>query len=468
MSSPPQGNGTIMNDKRETLGSRLGFLLLSAGCAIGLGNIWKFPYVCGQNGGAVFLIFYFLSLAVLAIPVLTMEFSLGRAARTSPVHMYQKLERPGSFWHLHGILSFVGSTMLMMFYTVVAGWMLGYFVKMVKGDFTGASSAQVGALFNAHVSDPMILTIELAIVVFVGFFICSIGLRGGLERVTKIVMLALFGIMVALAIHSLFLKGGAKGLAFYLKPDFSKISTWSGLRTVVTAAMMQAFFTLSLGIGSMAIFGSYIGRDRSLFGESVTVAVLDTFVAVSAGLIIFPACFAYDVDPGAGPSLIFVALPNVFNHMQFGRLWGSLFFVFMSFAAFSTVIAVFEEIIACVMDLTKWSRAKVCLIGSVAMFLLALPCVLGFSVWSGFQPFGKGTNVLDLEDFIVSYLLLPGGSLIYVLFCTTRAWGWKKFTEEANEGKGLKIRPWMRFHFSYIIPPIVLFILVMGLLEKFL
>ncbi len=456
-----------MSDNRETIGSRLGFILLSAGCAIGLGNIWKFPYVCGENGGAVFLIAYFICLVFIAIPVLSMEFTLGRAARKSPVHLYQVLEKPGSKWHWHGYITLVALTLLMMYYTSVTGWLVCYFFKMAAGDFVGVSGDKVVSQFGELLSSPKEQLLVLAGVIFSGFAVCSIGLQKGLERVSKIIMLALFAIMIVLAVRSVFLPGGEAGLAFYLKPDWTKVDSFGEICKVMSAAMMQSFFTLSLGIGSMAIFGSYIGKDRSLLGESVTVAALDTFVAVSAGLIIFPACFAYGVKPEAGPPLIFQALPNVFSNMESGRLWGTLFFIFLTFAAFSTVIAVFEGIMASVGDLTGWGRKKCAVICCPLLYILSVPCVLGYNLWSGFEPLGKGSTVLDLEDFIVSNLCLPLGALVFVLFCTTKAWGWKNFTEEANQGRGLKIRQWMRIPVSVVLPIVFVVIFLMGLIEKF-
>ncbi len=449
---------------RERLGSRLGFILLSAGCAIGIGNVWKFPYMVGQYGGGAFVLIYLFFLAVMGIPVMTMEFSMGRAAQKSPVKLYQELEPKGSKWHLHGYLMLIGNVMLMMFYTTVAGWMLQYFVDTAAGKFVGADSAGVEALFGNMLSEPVTMMIYMTIVVVLGFAINSIGLQKGLERITKVMMIALLGIMVILAINSIFLEGGSEGLSFYLLPDFGRMAE-IGVGEVIVGAMNQAFFTLSLGIGSMAIFGSYIGKERSLMGEAVNVGVLDTFVAFTSGLIMFPACFAYGVEVNSGPSLIFITLPNIFNNMPLGRLWGSLFFVFMTFAAFSTVLAVFENIISCTMDLFGWSRKKACVIDCIAILVLSIPCVLGFNVWSGFQPLGEGSAVLDLEDFIVSNILLPLGSVIFVFFCVTKyGWGWDKFVAEANEGKGLKVAKWMRPYMTYVLPLIVLAIFIIGII----
>lgn len=453
--------------QRERLGSRLGFILLSAGCAIGVGNVWKFPWMVGQYGGGAFVLFYVIFLLILGLPIMTMEFAVGRASQKSPVRAYQVLEKPGSRWHIHGYLAMIGNYLLMMFYTTVCGWMLHYFYLTAAGRFVGATTEQVGAVFGEMLSRPGVMAGCMIAVVVIGFLINSFGLQGGLERVTKVMMIALLAIMVVLAVNSIRTPGSGEGLRFYLIPDFGRMAE-TGVANVVVGAMNQAFFTLSLGIGAMAIFGSYIGKGRALMGEAVNVAVLDTFVAFTAGLIIFPACFAFNVSPDSGPNLIFVTLPNIFNHMAGGRLWGSLFFVFMAFAAFSTVLAVFENIMSCCMDLTGWSRKKTAAINIVLMILLSLPCVLGFNVWSGFQPFGPGSNVLDLEDFLVSNLWLPLGSLVYLMFCTSRyGWGWKNFQNEANDGGGIKVRDGIRFYVSYILPLIVLVIFVLGIRDKF-
>ena len=448
--------------KRESLGSRLGFILLSAGCAIGIGNVWKFPYMAGQYGGGAFVLVYLFFLAIMGIPVMTMEFAMGRASRKSPVRMYQELEKKGSKWHLHGYAAMIGNYILMMFYTSVTGWMLQYFVMTATGKFAGTDAAGIKAIYDGMLADPVTLSVYMLIVVIVGFGVCAIGLQKGLERVTKVMMTALLAIMLMLAVNSIFMDGGSEGLKFYLLPDFQRMAD-IGVGEVIVGAMNQAFFTLSLGIGSMAIFGSYINKDRTLLGESVNVAVLDTSVALCSGLIIFPACFAYGVEVNSGPNLIFLTLPNIFNNIAGGRIWGSLFFVFMSFAAMSTIFAVFENIISCTMDLTGWSRKKACLVNTIAMILLSLPCILGFSVWSNVQIAGKG--IMDMEDYVVSNLLLPIGSLLFVLFCTTRyGWGWDKFVAEANEGKGLKVAKWMRPYMTFVLPVIVLIVLLVGLL----
>ena len=448
---------------RDRLGSRLGFILLSAGCAIGIGNVWKFPWMVGQYGGAIFVLIYIACLVVLGVPVMTMEFAVGRAAQKSPSLMFRQLEPPKSKWHIHGIVCLVGCIILMMFYTNVSGWMMQYFVKTASGQLSGLDTEGVNAAFCTMLGDPVWQTVFMGLAVLSGTVVCMLGVQKGLERVTKVMMVALLVLMAVLAVNSIFLEGGAEGLKFYLVPNLESVKE-AGIFNVIVAAMNQAFFTLSIGIGSMAIFGSYLGKDRALMGEAVNVAVLDTFVAFTSGLIIFPACFAYGVNPGAGPALIFQTLPNVFNNMPLGRLWGSLFFVFMSFAALSTVLAVMENIIACIMDLSGWTRKKTCLIVGVGLFVLSLPCVLGYNLLSGFAPFGGDTAILDLEDFIVSNLLLPLGALVFTLFCVTRyGWGWKNFVAEANTGKGLKVRPWMRWFMTIVIPVIIVTIFVVGI-----
>lgn len=453
--------------EREKLGSRLGFILLSAGCAIGIGNVWRFPTITGQNGGGLFVLIYLVFLALLGIPVMTMEFATGRAAQKSPVKLYQQLEKPGHKWHWHGYLALAGNVILMMFYTSVAGWMLQYFGYTAFGKFEDMrTKAEISGVFGEMISSPWVLIAFVAGVVLVGFLVCSFDMQKGLEKITKIMMIALLAIMVILAVRSFFLPGASEGLKFYLLPSVDKIKD-VGLFNVIAAAMNQSFFTLSLGIGSMAIFGSFIGKDRSLLGESVTVAVLDTFVALTAGLIIFPACFSYGVPVDAGPSLIFETLPHVFNNMPGGRIFGSLFFVFMSFAALSTVFAVFQNILSCTQDLFGWEKKKACLIDGVIMFVLAIPCVLGFNVWSDFSIAGKG--IMDIEDLIVSNLLLPGGSLVFVIFCTNKfGWGFESFMEEANLGKGLKVQKWMKVYMRYILPVIVGALLIYSVITPFM
>ena len=445
---------------RERLGSRLGFILLSAGCAIGVGNVWKFPWMAGQYGGGAFVLIYLIFLVIIGLPVMVMEFSLGRASQASPVMLYQKLQKPGQKWHVHGYATLIGNIIIMMFYTSVTGWILYYFVKFLSGDMTGITNKSSANLFGEMLSSPTITVGFMAIVVILGFVILSFGLQNGVERITKYMMLVLLGLMVILAINSFTLSGAKEGLEFYLKPDVSKING-----SVVVGAMNQAFFTLSLGIGSMAIFGSYLNRDRSLLGESVNILVLDTFVAITAGLIIFPASFTYDVETTSGPSLLFVAMAKVFNNMPGGRWWGTLFFLFMFFAAMSTVIAVCQNILASVRELTGWGRIKSCVICGMGVLLLSVPCALGFNLWSSFVPFASGSSVLDLEDFVVSNCLLPLGSLCYILFCTTKkGWGFDNFIEEANTGKGLKLPKIIRPYVTYVLPIIVFAIFLIGIL----
>ena len=441
-----------MDNKREKLGSRLGFIMLSAGCAIGCGNVWKFPWMTGQYGGGGFVLVYVICLLILGLPAMTMEFAIGRAAQASPVKMYQKLEKPGQKWHIHGYLALLGNIALMAFYTVVTGWMMYYFVQFALG-----KTADLG--FVGMITNPGVNVAYLAVAVFLGFLVLSFNLQGGLERVTKYMMVALFVLMIVLAVHSGMLSGAAEGLKFYLVPDFSKING-----SVIVGAMNQAFFTLSIGIGSMAIFGSYIGKERSLLGESVNVILLDTFVAIMAGFIMFPACFTYGIEVNAGPSLLFDTMATVFNNMGGGRFWGSLFFLFMVFAAFSTELAVFENILACVRELTGWSRPKGCIVCGIGIFAIALTTALGYSVLH-FQPFADGSAWLDFWDFIVSTNLLPLGAMIFAVFCTCKiGWGWDAFKKEANAGKGLKVHDWMQPIFN-ILPGIILALYVYGLIS---
>lgn len=447
--------------EREKLGSRLGFILLSAGCAIGVGNVWKFPWMAGQYGGGAFVLIYLIFLVILGLPVMTMEFSLGRASQSSPVMLYQKLQKPGQKWHLHGYAALIANFLLMMFYSSVAGWILYYFVSFISGNMTGITNEQSQSLFGSMLSSPAVTVGFMAIVVVLGFLILSVGLQNGVERVTKYMMILLLLLMVVLAVNSFTLPGAKEGLTFYLKPDLSKIDG-----NVIVGAMNQAFFTLSLGIGSMAIFGSYIGKERALMGESKNILILDTFVAIVAGLIIFPACFTFDVEPGAGPSLLFIAMAKVFNNMSGGRWWGSLFFMFMFFAAMSTIIAVFENILACVRELTGWGRKKACIICGVAILILSLPCALGFNLWSEFVPFASGSSVLDLEDFLVSNCFLPIGALCYVLFCVTKkGWGFKSFMAEANTGEGMKVKKWMKPYMTFVLPAIIVFVFIIGIIN---
>jgi len=440
----------------------MGFILLSAGCAIGIGNVWRFPYITGLYGGSAFVLFYLFFLVTMGIPVMTMEFAVGRASRKSIIKSFTKLERPGQKWHLHGYLGMAGNYLLMMFYTTVAGWMLYYFYQMLSGKFVGKDAEQVGTMFRDMLENPVVLTVSMVIIVVSGILICSAGLQKGVERITKIMMSLLLVIIVILAVHGMSLEGGIEGLKFYLLPDFRRMKE-VGIWETVTAAMNQAFFTLSLGIGAMAIFGSYIDKKRTLLGEAVNIAVLDTFVALVSGLIIFPTCFAFGISPDAGPQLIFVTLPNVFNSMAGGRVWGTLFFIFMTFAAFSTILAVFENIISCCMDLFHWSRKKACLANLAAIIVLSLPCVFGYNIWSAFQPLGEGSTILDLEDFAVSNVILPLGSLCYLLFCVTGyGWGFSQYLEEANTGTGLKMPKQIRFYVAYILPVLLVFLILLG------
>lgn len=451
--------------QREHLSSRLGFILLSAGCAIGIGNVWKFPWMAGQYGGGAFVAVYLVFLLILGVPTLTMEFAMGRAAQCSPLKMYRKLSS-GSRWAWHGYVCMVGNILLMMFYSTVAGWMLQYFVDTTLGRFAGLDSAGIEAQFASMLASPGTMAAYMGFVVASGFLVISFGVQKGLEKFTKPMMLILICMMIVLAGNSILLEGGAEGLKFYLLPSMDRIRE-IGYGNVLVGAMNQAFFTLSIGMGSMAIFGSYIGKERSLMGESVQVCLLDTFVALCAGLIIFPACSAYNVSVTQGPPLIFMTLPNVFNHLPMGRFWGSMFFLFMTFAAYSTVLAVFENIISCTGELTGWSRKKCCLVCGIGMFLLSLPCLLGFNLWANVLPIA-GHGILDSEDFLVSNLLLPCGSLLFILFCTTRyGWGWDAFLAEANEGAGLKVAKWMRPYMTWVLPVIVLVILVGGLINFF-
>lgn len=449
--------------KRESFKSRLGFILVSAGCAIGIGNVWKFPYVAGANGGGVFVLFYLLFLLIMGVPVLTMELAVGRASRKSAVQGYKELEPKGSKWHIHGWFCILGCYMLMMYYTTVSGWMLGYFFKFVSGGFEGVGTQSVDSIFTNMLADPIEMTIFMAVTVIAGFIVVSFGLKNGLERITKGMMIGLLGLIVVLAVHSLTLSGAGEGVKFYLLPDFGKIVE-QGLGTVITAAMNQAFFTLSLGIAAMEIFGSYMSKEHALAGEAIQICCLDTFVALMSGLIIFPACFSFGVQPDAGPSLIFITLPKVFVNMAGGRLWGSLFFLFMTFASFSTVIAVFENLLASCIDNFGWSRKKSVVINLVVILIASMPCVLGYNVWSDWKLIG-GRDVLDSEDFIVSNLLLPFGSFVYLLFCVTKwGWGFEKYLEEANTGKGIKISRALKPYFQFILPILILVIFIQGLL----
>ena len=455
----------VMLMKRENFGSRLGFLLVSAGCAIGIGNVWRFPYVAGQNGGGVFVLFYLLFLLCMGVPVLTMELAVGRAGRKSAVGAYRALEKPGSKWHVHGWFCILGCYLLMMYYTTVSGWMLSYFVKFATGTFTGMNVDQVAGVFGDMLGNPGEMGFWMAVTVIVGFFICSRGLQNGLEKITKWMMAALLLLILVLAGHSLILPGAKEGLSFYLLPDFKRASD-VGLGSVIMAAMNQSFFTLSLGIAAMEIFGSYMSEEHTLAGEAVRICGLDTLVALSAGLIIFPACFSFGVQPDAGPQLIFITLPNVFANMAGGRIWGMLFFLFMSAASFSTVIAVFENLLSSCMDNFGWNRRKASVINCIFVLIASLPCVLGYNVWSSLHIIGA-RDVLDSEDFLVSNLLLPLGSLVYLLFCVSKwGWGYDKYLAEANKGTGLKMpgANWAKIYFRYVLPVLILVILIQGLI----
>ena len=448
--------------KRERFSSRLGFILISAGCAIGLGNVWRFPYIVGQYGGAIFVLIYLLFLVVLGAPIMTMEFAVGRASQKSCIKAFETIKPGKKYWRYTGYFQAAGNYVLMMFYTTVGGWMISYFFKMLRGDFQGISSQGVAHIFNQSLQDPVLQVFWMAFVIVLAFGICSLGLQNGVEKITKVMMSSLFVIIFILVIRSLTLSGGQEGLMFYLVPNLQSIQKY-GLLEVVFAAMGQAFFTLSLGIGAIAIFGSYIDKSRRLLGETMSVCTLDTLVALLSGLIIFPACFAFGVNPESGPGLVFITLPSIFNEMWLGQLWGCLFFVFMSFAALSTIIAVFENIISIGMDLFDWSRKKAVIINLVLIFALSLPCALGFNLLSGIQPFGAGSTIQDLEDCLVTYNFLPLGSLAYLFFCTSRyGWGFDGFLSEANSGSGIRFPGWTRIYLKFVLPCIVIFIFIQG------
>jgi len=452
---------------REKFASRLGFILISAACSIGLGDVWRFPYITGQYGGGIFVLIYLICIFALGLPIMTMELAVGRASQKSIATSFNVMQRKGQKWHLMGYAGVVGNYLLMMFYTTIAGWMLAYFYKFMIGQFNGLNTQQVGQVFANLTANPVEMTVWMVITTVFCFGVCSLGLQEGVEKVTKVMMVLLLAIIVALSVKSLTLPNAGEGLSFYLLPDFHRMQE-NGIWETIFAAMSQAFFTLSLGVGSMAIFGSYIGKERTLFGESVHIAALDTAVSLVAGLIIFPACFAFGVDPGEGPGLVFVTLPNIFNSMGGGRVWGALFFIFMTFAAYSTVIAVFENIIAFGMDLWGWSRKKASVINMFLMIILSLPCILGFNVLSWLHPLGEGTIILDLEDFILSYNLLPLGSLIYLLFCVTRyGWGFDNYLKEVNTGQGLKLPRAVKGYFQWVLPVIILIVLIQGYINFF-
>ena len=449
---------------RESFKSNLGFVLVSAGCAIGIGNVWKFPYVAGANGGGVFVLFYFLFLLIMGVPVLSMELAVGRASRQGAVGSYKALEKPGHKWHIHGLFCIIGCYLLMMYYTTVSGWMFGYFCKFAGGTFSGISDTEsVNGVFGAMLASPWEMILWMAIMVIAGFIVCSFSLQKGLERISKFMMIGLLLLIIVLAVNSLTLDGAMEGVKFYLLPDFAKAKE-VGIGNVITAAMTQSFFTLSLGISSMEIFGSYMTKDKTIAGESVRICILDTFVAVMSGLIIFPACFSFGIEPNAGPPLIFQTLPNVFINMAGGRIWGTLFFLFMTFASFSTVIAVFQNLMAACEENFKWSKKKTALINCIFMLVASLPALLGYNVLSDLRLIG-GRDILDTEDFIVSNLLLPIGALVYLLFCVTKfGWGFDNYLEECNTGKGLKMPKWLKPYFQFILPVLILVILITGLI----
>ena len=454
--------------ERENLKSRLGFILLSAGCAIGIGNVWRFPYIVGNYGGGIFVLFYLSFLALIGIPVLTIEFSIGRASQKSTAKAYQELEPRGTKWHLHSNFAIAGNYILLMLYTTVAGWMLYYFYKFAVGGFVGLDTANVKNTFNNLLASPATMTFWMLVVVVLGFGVCSLGLQKGVEKITKVMMTALLGLIIILAIHAVRLDGGIDGVKFYLLPNFEKIQE-VGFFKLITTAMNQAFFTLSIGMGSMMIFGSYIDKSRTLLGESINIALLDTFVAIIAGLIIFPSCFAFNVEPDSGPSLIFITLPNVFTSMKGGRIWGSLFFLFMTFAAFSTVIALFENILTCCVEKFNITRKKAVLINIIIISVLSLPCVFGFNILSSLHPLGGESTILDFEDFLVSNLILPAGSLMYLFFCISkRGWGFDNYLKEANTGVGPKIPRWIKPYYKYIMPIIMLILLIQGIVNTFI
>ena len=449
--------------KRESFQSRLGFILVSAGCAIGIGNVWKFPYVTGQNGGGVFVLFYLLFLAIMGVPILTMELAVGRSSRKSVIQAFHTLEPKGTKWHIHGWVAIAGNYILLMYYTTVCGWMFGYFFKFLAGTFTGLDSTAISGIFSAMLASPLELLGWMALSLALGVLVCSMGLQNGLERITKVMMLGLLGLIVVLAVHSLTLEGALEGVKFYLLPDFGRAME-SGLSNVIVAAMNQAFFTLSLGMAGMQIFGSYMSKDNTLTSESIRICLLDTFVALMAGLIIFPACFSFGVEPSAGPPLIFETLPNIFANMPGGRLWGALFFLFMTFASFSTVTAVFENLLASCCDNFGWSRKKSALLNGLFLLVAGIPCVLGHNVWSGVTLI-RGMGIMDTEDFLVSNLILPGGSLVFLLFCVTRyGWGFDKYLEEANTGTGIRMSRKLKPFFQFILPVLILVILIRGLI----
>lgn len=453
--------------KRERFSSRLGFILISAGCAIGLGNVWRFPYVSGKYGGGAFVLLYLVFLVILGLPIMVMEFAVGRGSQASVAVSFDKLEKPGQKWHLMKYAGMGGNYLLMFFYTTIGGWMLYYVYRMATGYFTGKNATEVEHIFSDVTANPTLMIFCMAFIVIVCFGVCALGMQKGVEKITKVMMLSLLILMGILAVKTITLPGGMEGTKFFLKPDFHKMFA-NGWSEPVFAAMGQAFFTLSIGVGSMAIFGSYISKDHALTGEAITITALDTFVAVMAGIIIFPACFAFGIQPNAGPKLIFITLPNVFNEMSGGRIWGTLFFIFMSFAAMSTIIAIFENLVSFGVDLWGWSRRKTILLNLFVIIIGSLPCIFGYNLLSGFEPLGHETNILDLEDFIMSNNLMPLGSLVYILFCTRRyGWGFDNFLEETNAGKGIRFPKWARLYVAYVLPLIIIGIFIKGYYDMF-
>lgn len=453
--------------KRESFGSRIGFILVSAGCAVGLGNVWKFPYMCGAYGGAIFILIYLLFLVILCLPVLVCEFAVGRASRMSVAKSFDTLEPDGTRWHLMKYIGMIGCYLLMMFYTMVGGWMLYYCFRSLRGDFTGASSETIQQYFSDMLADPGTMIFWTVLICVIGFSVCAIGLQKGIERITKVMMTLLFIVMIALAVRSVTMPGSSEGIRFYLVPDIDKMLE-TGIGNVLFGALSQAFFTLSIGIGAMLIFGSYLDKSNRLAGEAISIGVLDTLVALTAGLIVIPSCFAYGIQPDAGPSLVFITLPNIFSQMTAGGIWSALFFLFLTFAALSTIIAVFENLVAINMDLLGWSRKKSTLVCAVLIIILSMPCVLGYNILSGVQPLGEGSTIMDLEDFLVSNNLLPLGSMGILLFCTRKnGWGWDNFKKEADTGNGIKLPSFMRPLMSYIIPAAIMIIFLKGYYDKF-
>lgn len=452
---------------REKFTSRLGFILVSAGCAVGIGNVWKFPYICGMYGGAAFIVIYLIFLLILGLPILVCEFTVGRGSGLGMGRAFEKLEPKGTKWHIFKWISILGSFLLMMFYTMVGGWMLYYAYLELTGKMTGLDASGVADVFSNMLSQPQTMGLWALIAIVVSFGICALGVKNGVEKITKIMMSLLIILMITLAVHSVFMPNASEGIRFYLVPDFSTVAE-NGIGTSVFAAMSHAFFTLSIGIGAMEIFGSYLDKKKRITGEAINIILLDTFVALMAGFIIIPACFSFGVEPDSGPSLLFITLPNLFNNMSGGRVWGTMFFIFMSFAALSTLVAVFENIIAAFIDMKGWSRKKSVVINFILITVLSIPAIIGFNLLSKIEPLGSGTSIMDLEDFLVSYNLLPLGSLVFVLFCVNKnGWGFENFLREANTGDGTKFPKWIRLYMQYILPIIVSVIYLKGYYDTF-